>query len=298
MRYLLATLFFITATGVGAAAEKLGGREIVDALGAHVRLVETPARVVTLIPSLGELAADLCDGKFERILAVSNSTDYPPALTTKPSVGPYPHLNLEKILALKPDLVLATQSGNSKDQIEHLRELGVPVVVVRTESFAEIQESILLVGRAMGAGDTAAKLLSRFQTGLAHFKSRGVLHEGARKRVLLQVGESPLVVVGGKSYLSEALEWVGARNIFSDLPSAYPRPSFETLLQRDPDAILILALGNDPGYFVKMQHAWNEHPKLKAVKSNAVQLLQADELLRPSLRLLEGLGRLEKVIYP
>ncbi len=282
-----------------ARAENRGDKRVVDALGVSVQLVEKPARVVTLIPSLGELAADLCETHYERIVGVSDSTDYPPALKGRSSIGPYHHFNLERVVALKPDLVLATHSGNSKDQIEHLRELGLPVVVVRTESFAEIEQSIELVGKAMGSAPAATALLERFRTGITQLKNRaGARPVANRRRVMLELGDEPLIVAGGKSFLSEALALVGATNVFGDLASAYPRPSTEELIQRDPDAILVLALGDDTAYFAKLAANWKQHPKLKAFKNGNVKILRGDEILRPSLRLLEGLARLERAIYP
>src|SRR6478672_2161638 len=110
---------------------------------------EKPRRIVTLAPSLAELAADLAGEKIERIVGVSEYTDFPPALKKVESIGPYHKFNLEKVVSLKPDLVLATSDGNSRDQVLHLRELGVPVVVVETQSLAQVVSSIRLIGQAM-----------------------------------------------------------------------------------------------------------------------------------------------------
>src|SRR5262245_40620061 len=95
-------------------------REITDATQTKVVLVDRPNRIVTLSPSLGELAADLLGDNLDRLVGVSEFTDYPPALKKVNSVGPYHQFNLERVLALKPDLVLATLDGNPRDRVLHL----------------------------------------------------------------------------------------------------------------------------------------------------------------------------------
>src|SRR4051812_45152654 len=92
-----------------------------------------PKRIVTLAPSLGELASDLLGPELDRIVGVSEFTDYPPTLSKIPSIGPYVRINVEKVLSLKPDLVLGTVSGNSKEQVEQLIALGLHVLTVKAE---------------------------------------------------------------------------------------------------------------------------------------------------------------------
>src|SRR4051812_6042349 len=110
-------LAFILASPALLASRVAGAREVLDATRTRVTLVDHPARVVALAPSLAELAADLSGNQLEKIVGVSDYTDYPPRLEKTPSVGPYSRFNLEKVVALKPDLVLATLDGNPRDQV-------------------------------------------------------------------------------------------------------------------------------------------------------------------------------------
>jgi iron complex transport system substrate-binding protein len=270
-------------------------REIVDATGHRTTLVDSPRRVVTLAPSLGELAADLVGTDLSRIVGVTEYTDYPPGLTRTASVGPYHQVNLEKVVSLRPDLVLATLDGNSRDQVLHLRELKVPVVVVRTEDFAQVGESVLLAARALGAEEQGKLLADRLRTGLDRIRKRA--GEQAKVRVMLQVGDQPLVTVGRKSFLHEALESVGGVNIYADAKDHYPRPSMEDVVKRDPDVIVVLALGKDLAPYRAMAAAWARFPGLKAVREKRIRILQGDPILRPTLRLLEGLSLLEKAVH-
>jgi iron complex transport system substrate-binding protein len=290
-------LFAAAALALAAvAAHPAVARELTDATGAPVKLAERPRRIVTLAPSLGELAADVADEGLERIVGVSEYTDYPSALTKVRSVGPYAKINLEAVVALKPDLVLATTDGNARDQVAHLRELGVPVVVVATGTLRQIYASIRLVGQAMGEPARGDRLARRLEEGVEKIRARGARHVPHRP-VMLQIGEDPLVVAGGPSFLNEALSVVGARNVYADSRAHYPRPAVEDVLKRNPEVILVVALGKDPAPFRRMAAAWKRFPRLAAVQFDQVRVLPGDTILRPTLRMLDGLTRMERAIH-
>lgn len=274
-------------------------RELIDATGAKVRVKDHPVRIVTLAPSLGELAADLSGGDVSRIVGVSEYTDFPEALSKVESIGSYAKFNLEKVVSLKPDLVLGTLDGNSKDQVGRLREMGLPVVVVATSNLQQIEESMRLVGQAMDAAKTGDRMASKLKQSVDAIRARALKEAKIRgnPQVLLQIGDDPLVVVGKVSFLHEALGIVGARNSYGDLDARYPRPALEDVLKRDPDVILVLALGKDLAPFEKMAAKWGAYSKLKSVRSKNVRVLQGDAILRPTLRLIEGLSILERAIH-
>jgi len=208
MRYwtTLASAAFALAFGQDAHAAE--GR-LLDATGVEVPAGSTPARVVTLAPSLGELAADLLDERMDRIVGVTDYTDYPPALSKIASVGPYTGFNVEKVAALKPDLVVATTDGNRQDQVKRLRELGIRVVVVSTSTFAQIEQSIVIAGNALGVPARGLYLARRLREGVERIRTRAKAAQDRVQKVLLQVGSDPLVVAGGGSFLSEGLEIIG-----------------------------------------------------------------------------------------
>ena len=266
--------------------------------GAAVKLHEHPQRIVTLLPSLGELAADIAGQELSRIVGVSEYTDYPPALKHVESIGPYHRFSVEKVLSLKPDLVLASSDGNSKDQVMRLRELGIPVVVIRTENFAQIEESMIKVAQAMGQEGRGRQMAEQLRTGIQRVRERSLKRSGTPLKVLIQIGDDPLVVAGGNTFLQEALEAIGARNPYARASVHYPRPSLEDVIQQKPDVIIVLSLGQDKRIFEIMARRWSQHPAIPAVKNKRVHLIEDDALLRPTLRLLEGLALLEKRVYP
>lgn len=269
-------------------------REMTDMTGAKITLQEHPSRIVTLMPSLGELVADLVGEQLEKIVGVSEFTDYPPVLTKITNIGPTHKINLEKIISLKPDLVLATSDGNPKDQVLHLRELGIPVVIVNTKNLKEIKESILVVSEAVGKMESGRKMALQFEKGIENIRKKT---QSRKKKVLLQLGDTPVIVAGGKSFLDEALQIVGAVNIYHDIPENYLRPSMEETLKRNPDLILVSAMGEELSPFKIMAEKWYQFNQLKAVQDKAIKVFHNDALLRPTLRFLEGLSLLERAIY-
>jgi iron complex transport system substrate-binding protein len=276
-------------------SQPLRAAEVLDAGGKKVQLVATPQRIVTLAPSLAELAADLLGDELERIVGVSEFTDYPPGLKKVASIGPFNHVSVERVVSLKPDLVLATTDGNSKEQIEQLRELKVPVVVVKTDDFEQIGESILIISRSLGVPALGQKMAARLKVGLENLHERSKNRK--RVKILLQIGESPLVVVGGGTFLDRAIQKVGAENVFQDSKIRYPRPSMEDIVIKDPEVIVILIMGDGASRAEAQMQSWMPFTTLQAVKNHRVRILHSEELLRPSLRILEGLSLLERTIH-
>jgi iron complex transport system substrate-binding protein len=283
-------------------ARSVSAREIIDSTGTHLTIADHPERVVTLAPSIAELASDFLGMELQRIVGVTEGTDYPPALKKITSVGQYQRINLEKVARLKPDLVIATEDGNSKDQIDHLREVGITVLVLSTNTFSEIEASMKLVSEALGPKDMAESqaLMARFDKAVAAFRERGS-KRSPRKSVLIELDDNPLVVVGGKSFLNEAVSLIGANNIYGSSNTGYPRPSKEDVIAKNPDLILVPTFGQGFGLgnpqFISKLEAWAQYPSMKAVKTHEVKALDGDTLLRPSLRLLDGLARLERAVY-
>ncbi len=290
-KYLLVNfylcLFFITLSAYAT--------EILDVTLMRVKVPDHPQRVICLAPSLSELAADLVGLDLKRIVGVSEYSDYPPAVKKIVSIGSYTQINLEKILSLKPDLVLATADGNSKDQVIHLRELGITVVVVDTGDFDQVCRSILLVAKALGSLSLGEQMVSHFRSELARMREQG--KSRAPVKVLLQIGDDPLVVVGRKSFLHSALELLGAKNAYGNTESHYPRPSLEDIIHLDPDIILVMTLGEDPQSYKRMVMKWQQFSGMTAVKNKKVLVFKSDVLLRPTLRMIEGLNLLNRAIY-
>jgi ABC-type Fe3+-hydroxamate transport system substrate-binding protein len=250
-----------------------------------------PQRVVTLTPALGEVVAALENGKADRLVGVSATTDFPEALKGVPSVGPYDQLSLERIVALKPDLVLASRAGNSKQQIERLQGLGLRVEVISTTDFKSTQESFRLVGNLLGRKSQGIALAEHFREELDQTRD---LFKKPPTSLVLVVGDRPLVVVGGGSFLGEAVRHLGLKNPYDSAPSEYPRPSEEDLFIQNPNWLVILAMGPDLAFFDTLMNRWKSFKRLRAVESGRFGVLQLDEIMRPTPRLPRGILKLAK----
>jgi iron complex transport system substrate-binding protein len=293
--FLLFTVISWLLVSHPSAKAESPGRSIQDATGATIQLPRHPSRIVTLAPSLGEIAAELLSGDLTRIVGVSEYTDFPAELAKVRSVGSYARFSVETVVALKPDLVLATAEGNSKGQVLQLRDLGIPLVVVSTGSLTQVQESIRLVGTALNREEKGREVADRLRQGIEAMRKRS--QSRPKHRVFLQLGDQPLQTVGGPSFVSEMVRILGSENLYETSKTAYPRPALEDVVNKNPDVILVLAMGHDLEPFERMRKRWREYPKLRAVETERVILVHSDQLTRPTPRLLEGMTALERALY-
>jgi iron complex transport system substrate-binding protein len=283
----LFAVFFCTLSLQAADFEKIS---IEDATKEKIELSGPAKRILPLAPSLAELVVELLESEAQgRIVARTEHTESLSQLKDHPSVGSYVRPSLEKIVSLKPDLVIATQDGNPRELILRIRELGVPVLVVRTSSFEQIYQSMEWVGIALGKEDRAQKLVNSLKGTVSALRDNRPVK---KRKVFLQIGHDPVVTVGSQSFLSEALVVAGGENIFSDLTNPYPRPSLETILERDPEVILILGMSEDEKQEKEIRLFWQRFSSIPAVRDQQIHFLKLDSLLRPSSRLSEGLKAL------
>lgn len=289
-RCAFAFLAFFAAVSHASAPEY----RVVDATGTEVLFARAPKRILPLQPSLAELV-DRVGVPHDQIVGVTAYTDFPLGLKGKPSVGSYVKPNLEAIVALKPDLVLASRDGTPRETVTRLRKLGIPVVAVATETIAGLRDSFPIVGTAVGRGEAGAAALADFDRSFAAFKERGKARPATR--VLLQVGEDPLVVAGGKTFLHEGLSAIGATNVYPGADQTYPRVSVEDVLKKDPEVIVLVGMGDDVAQFKRAEKRWNSYASLAATRRKKIVLLRSDSLVRPGPRFLAGLSDLENAVY-
>jgi iron complex transport system substrate-binding protein len=244
------------------------------------------------MPSLAEIAAGLVD--IQTIVGVSEYTNFPAELKKIPVIGPYTRFNIEKIYSLKPDLVIASMDGNIKDQINRLRELKFSVVVLDSSTLQRHFESLALISKILGNELKGKLWIQELQSQIETHHNK--LSSLKSKKVMLQLDSDPLVVVGRNTLLNEILEALGGSNPFPDFNANYPRLSLEQVIQINPDQIVILSTEGNLKRFQKMAEKWNSYQHLKAVKSRQVKVVQADELMRPGPRLVQGIKLFAEVL--
>ena len=239
-------------------------------------------RVVSLAPSLSEIVVEL--GAADVLVGVLDGGDRPQALASVPSVGHYGQLDMERLLSLKPDLILLWPGSVGTAQREQLQRLNIPVYVAEPHSLEQLTSQVLEIAEQLGRQEAGRRLAAQLRQRLAELRQRYQRTEPLR--VFYQVWNQPLYTVGGGQIISDALTVCGARNVFDDLKLPAPQVSIESVLQRDPEIILV---GDQT-----QKDDWKAWPVMAA----RARLVPDKGLERPSGQMLEAVARLCEIIAP
>ena len=267
--------------------------DVMDMLGRSVFLPDRPLRLVSLAPSLTEIVFAL--GRGDWLVGVTNFCDYPAEARSKPKIGGSITPDLERIVGLRPDLVLATSDGNPRETMAQLARLHVPVFAVKPEAYAGILASIEAVGRALRAGGEAAALVQEIQGRVASVR-RAVGHR-VRPRVLYLVWTDPLIAAGPATYIHDLIEMAGGENVVRERSVAYPRLGWEEVVGAAPEVILVASHRDGPDR-PWMGEVWRGWQGVPAVRSGRIIAVPGDTIHRPGPRVVEGVVRLARAIHP
>jgi iron complex transport system substrate-binding protein len=255
--------------------------QLTQADGSIVEL-ESPARtVVTLSPHLAELA--FAAGAGDRLVATVEYSGYPEAALGIPRVGDAFRVDVERIVALHPDLVIAWDSGNPRLAVEQIRSLGLAVWSVEIRELDEIPETLEAMGQATGEQAIARRAAASFREREASLaeRFRGV----GQISYFYQVAEKPLFTINGEHLISKGLKLCNARNIFEDEAGLAFQVAHESVIVANPNALLApwLEGEGDP------LEGWRAWPRMTAVANDALYLLNADKISRATPRILDSL---------
>ena len=267
-------------------------RTFVDDLGRKLFLAKAPTRVISLAPSITEILYAI--GLNDEIVGVTEFCDYPPVALQKPKIG-YAQPNIEAIVALQPDLVLAPRAFLRAELLAKLEQLKIPTFVVDPESFEEIPSRIQTVGRILNRSSSADGVASTMRQRIASVRSK---MEGiGRVRVLYVLNSQPLITVGPGSYLDQVINVAGGANIAAGTTVPYPHFSMEAVLKEDPE-IIIFPIGMAEGIPLSEQQEWLRWTSVSAVKQGRLHQIPANVLNRPGPRIVDGLEALARIIHP
>ncbi|MFN3716012.1 MAG: cobalamin-binding protein [Thiobacillus sp.] len=259
-----------------------------DDSGQRLTLERPPQRIISLSPHLTELLFAV--GAGSQIVGVDSASDYPAAARYLPRVGDFSRIRLERILALKPDLIVAWSGGNRAADLHGIARLGIPVLRTEAVRLDDVSRLLKLLGTATGHPEAGSKAAQTYQTELSGLKRRY-----AKKTLLpvfYQIWDRPLMTVGGQHWISEALRVCGARNLFDDLDSVAPVVSREAVLLRMPGLIAGSIESAD------MQDHWQSFSQLPAVRKRAFIQVDSDRLHRATPRLINGVAHLCEALAP
>ena len=266
---------------------------ITDQVGRTLVVPENPTRVIALAPSITEIIYDL--GQEKRLAGVTQYSTYPSEAESLPRVGSYVRLDIEKIVALKPDLCLATKDGNPKHIIDKIVNLGIPVYVVNPRNLQQIMDTITRLGSLLHAEQAAADLVADMEKRIKRVETQ-VKKVRHKPRVFFQIDAEPLFSAGTNTFIHELIELAGGINTAAgEVP--YPRYSWEDIIVLQPELVLIssMAGGLEPEYLVK---SWKQWSLLAAVKNEKIFVVDAELFDRPTPRLVDGLEVIAAIIHP
>jgi len=261
---------------------------VVDAAGQTLEFAQPPKRIISLTPHLTELLFAV--GAGAQLVGVDSASDYPQVAQALPRVGDYSRINFERILALKPDLVVVWVGGNRAADIHGLKKLGLPVLHTQATRLDDVARLLRLIGQASGHAGEGEAVARDYSARLAALQVK--VAQKPPVSVFYQVWDRPLMTVGGSHWISDALALCGARNVFADLRAASPVVAREAVLRRAPE--LIVSGSDAPD----ARPLWQRFATLPAVKNNAFVRVDADRLHRPTPRLLEGVAELCAAVAP
>lgn len=276
MRALMLAVVLLLPQLAGAAIS------LQDDTGTSIRLAQPPQRIVSLTPHVTELIYAV--GAGAQLVGADSGSDYPLAAKSLPRIGDYSRVNFERMAAIKPDLVIGWASGNRAADIYKLRQMGLTVLLTDAHRLTDVARLLRLVGQATAhpaEGETAAR---DFETRLATLRAQYA--PMPTRRVFYQIWDKPLMTVGGRHWINDAMALCGGHNIFADLEASSPIVSLESVLARAPE---IIVTGTDAP---DVRAIWQRFPRVPAVQRGALIRMNADTLHRPTPRLLEGVTAL------
>jgi iron complex transport system substrate-binding protein len=274
----------------GCAPRKATGtREFVDGSGRKVRL-GTVKRAVSLAPSSTEILFAVGAGSL--LVGVDRYSDWPPAAKSIERVGADIDPSLERVLALKPDVVFTAASANTAATVEALERLGLPVVVSEVGTLDDVYRDVALLGEAVGRRAQADEVVRTMRARIGAVSAR--VNALPAVPAVVVVWSQPLTVAGGKSHVAELLRAAGGTNIAADSPQPFPIFSLERVVERAPEVIVVGSHADvDPP--LQPLRALTSVP---AVRNHRIVLIDGDVMFRPGPRLPEGVEALGRALHP
>jgi len=274
MTWRFLALLLLTSSATAAVS-------VVDDAGRTVTLAKPAQRIVSLAPHATELL--FAAGAGKAVVGAVRYSDFPEAAKQVPVVGDYNALDLETLLSLKPDLIVAWQSGNPAAAIERLLKFNIPVFLSEPRHLDDIATNLERLGVLTGTQISAAAASAQFRAALQQLRAD---YSGkAPVTVFYQIWDRPLITLNGAHMISAVLELCGGKNLFAALPVIAPEVSMEAVLAADPDVIIASGSASSEDHGLAQ---WVRWPALRAVRNKQLYFVEPDNIQRSTPRLLQG----------
>lgn len=274
-RYLVALL------AVGQAAVVVAEVCATDDTGREVCLEQPATRIAALSPGATELV--WAAGAGDKVVAVVSFSDYPEQAKDVPSVGSHTRMDLERLMQLEPDLVIGWVTGNPPEQIEALRDMGLPVFSIEPRSFEDVSHTIERLSQLAGTEEDGFAEAERFRQGIAALERQ--YRDAEPVPVFYQVWDEPLMSVNDEHLIGKVITLCGGVNVFGDLERLVPRISAEAVIGANPEAILAGGMGEENRHWLTR---WEAFPSIDATARENLYFIAPSLVQRPTPRMLEG----------
>jgi iron complex transport system substrate-binding protein len=279
MKALALALLALAACGAQAAVT------VVDDAGRRVTVQQPARRVISMAPHATELL--FAAGGGARVVGAMNHSDYPEAAKKLPLVGSNSQIDMERVVALKPDLIVVWHTGNTARQIAQIESLGIPVFHSEPRRLAQVADNVERLGQLLGTPATAQAASQALRARLAALETR----YGGRSQVAVfyQIWDQPLYTLNDGQIASDAIRLCGGRNVFGALKVVAPQVSLEAVLAADPEAILAGKRHDPANPGLKL---WEPYRTMTAVRRGNLVTVDGELLTRPGPRTMDGAAML------
>ena len=234
------------------------------------------SRIISLKPNITEIVFALDEGN--KLVGITSFCQRPPEAAKLPKVADYISIDVERVLAQKPDLILASTENASRKEVEFLKAQGIPVELFAFTSLQDIRSSVLRLGTLLGKISQAQALVQEMDRSLGELKDRA--DKAKPMTALFIVGYDPLVVVGGNNFIGQSFPFLGLRNVAEKSRMSYPVYSMEQLLQSAPELIVDLAMGSEATASKRAQRQswWQGIPSIPAIREHRIYSFDIEKI--------------------
>lgn len=255
--------------------------EVTDGLDRSVTLDKPAERIIALAPHIVENTYSA--GAGDKLVATVNHSDYPPEAGELPQLGSYKAVSLEQILALEPDLVLLWASGNGEETLRQLERLGVTVYASEPRELDDVAQSVIDIGTLAGTREVAETAAHKYLESLEQLREQYAEREPVS--VFYQVWNKPLQTLNDEHLVSAVIRLCGGRNVYADAAPLAPKINMESVLDRNPQAIVASGMGDERPEWLD---EWQDWPGLTAVQKDNLFFVPPDIIQRHTVRIVRG----------
>ncbi|MGQ9609449.1 MAG: ABC transporter substrate-binding protein [bacterium] len=291
----LIIFYLLCLLGCGKRVSNRNTIEFTDDMQRQVKVPRSVKRIVSMAPNVTEMLFAI--GLNEEIVGVTDYCNYPEIAKEKTKIGGYYNPNIEVILSLKPDIIIATPDGYSKERVAKLEQAGISIFLVNPRSLDDIFNSMIMLGNITGKKEIAEETVKKLKSRVKIITDK-VKYIKRKPKVFYELDHSPLITVGPNNFVDDLITKAGGINIANDAPSSWPQYSIESVIIKNPDIIITAPYSMGSGNSSQpLINEWKKYRTISAVINNRIYAINPDIVLRAGPRAIDGLESLYEVFH-